>query len=99
MAVNKYWVGTKILLYADFKNELGVSTDVDLAILNVKHPTGKKETFSPSQSYNAQALPIVGRYEYLFEIKSVGTYAYWFTATLGVNKIVEQKTFISLAVE
>lgn len=99
MAKNKYWVGTKVILGAIFKDEADVATTVDTAVLHVKNPYGRKEILTPIMSLDSLGLPITGKYEYLYEIKFVGEYGYWFIATKGVNKIVEKKTFISLSVE
>ncbi len=99
MAKNKYWVGTKILLCANFKDEADAATIIDSAVLYVKNPYGKKETLTPVKSVDALGVPIVGKYEYLYEIKVVGEYGYWFIAIKGLNKIVEKKVFTSLGVE
>lgn len=98
VAVNKYWVGNKIWLRAEFKDQAGILTDPTSIALVVKNPLGVKVTVVPvHQTVGGNAQ--IGKYEYQYEITAAGEHLYWFTAVKGVDKAVIRNTFISNALE
>jgi len=91
MAINKYWVGSKIFLTGEFRDQANVLVNVDSASVLIISPTGARTTATPSSVST-------GVYRYQYEIVSAGEHKYAFTGIKGTDKGVTRNTFIAESV-